>query len=232
MSPITAPPVDRTARVSASRTAGVAALTKAATYVVGFAVMGAYLAPRGFIDATSDPAGSLAFLLENQAAMYVWYLVLYLVGGFALIVLVVTLHDRLRAAPATTRLMTAAVGLVWAGLLLASGLMALVGQTAVAGLAGTDEPLAISTWSAVSVIQDALGGGIEIVGAVWVVLLSVVGRRAGSIGRGLAALGIAIGVAGAGTLLPASADTAGSLFGLGFVVWFVWVGLVALRDRA
>ena len=67
---------------------GIAALVKAATYIVGFGVMGAYLAPRGLLDAQGDPGASLSFLLDNQAAMYSWYLVLCLVGGIALVSLV------------------------------------------------------------------------------------------------------------------------------------------------
>ena len=51
---------------ASQRLVGVAALVKAATYVVGFAGMAAYLAPRGFVDAAVDPAESLAFLLENR----------------------------------------------------------------------------------------------------------------------------------------------------------------------
>ena len=40
-------------------------------------------------------------------------------------------------------------------------------------LATSDIVMAESTWSSVSVIQDALGGGIEIVGAVWVFLVGI-----------------------------------------------------------
>ncbi len=81
------------------RLTGIAALVKAATYVVGFAAMAAYLAPRGFVDAATRPAESLAFLLQNQFAMYVWYLLLSVVGGFALILPVAGLDQRLGASP-------------------------------------------------------------------------------------------------------------------------------------
>ena len=66
---------------------GIAALVKAATYIVGFGVMGA---PRTswFVGCAGDPSASLSFLLDNQAAMCSWYLVLYLVGGIALVSLV------------------------------------------------------------------------------------------------------------------------------------------------
>lgn len=214
---------------SQQRVGGIAALVKAATYLVGFVVMGAYLGPRGLTDAQGDPAASLAFLLDNQTAMYSWYLVLYIVGGFALVSLVLGVHARLKTTTGTLMQTATVTGITWAALLLASGLVALVGQQAVIELAATEPMLAASTWSSVSVVQDALGGGIEIVGAVWVLLASVAAIRSGALGYRLPALGIAIGVAGAWTLVPAVADDAASLFGIGFIVWFVWMGVSLLR---
>jgi hypothetical protein len=204
---------------------------EAVTYVIGFVFAGAYLAPEGFIDTQGDPAESLAFLLDHQAALYVWYLVLYLVGGAALVVLVLGLHDRLEPrSPALART-TTAFGLIWAGVLLASGMIALVGQRAVVELAATDRAEAASTWSSVSLIQDAIGGGIEVVGALWVLLISVAALRSSALPRGLALLGSFVGVAGISTLVPQVADAA-VVFGLGLIIWFVWVGLVLVRDGA
>ena len=109
--------------------------------------------------------------------LYSWYLVLYLVGGLALVSLVLGVHSRLRTGAAALSQTASVVGHLWAGLLLASGLIALVGQRAVVDLAATDSVMAASTWSSVSVVQSALGGGIEIVGAGWVMLVSVAGIR-------------------------------------------------------
>jgi hypothetical protein len=201
----------------------------AATYVVGLGLVGLYLAPQGFLDEQGSPADSLAFLLDHQVMLYSWYLVLYLVGGIALVSLVIGVHSRLRRGSAALSQTASVVGHLWAGLLLASGLIALVGQRAVVELAATDSAMAASTWSSVSVVQSALGGGIEIVGAVWVMLVSVAGIRSRVLGYGLGALGIGIGVAGAWTIVPPAAEYAGALFGLGLIVWFVWMGVTLLR---
>jgi hypothetical protein len=204
---------------------------EALTYLIGFGVAAAYLAPAGFIDAQGDPAESLAFLLDHQATLYLWYLVLYLVAGVAVVVLALGIHDRLEEqSPALART-TTAFGLIWAGLVLASGMIALVGQRAAVELADTDRAEAVSTWSAVSVVQDAVGGSIEMVGALWVLLISVAALRSSVLPRGLAVLGAVVGVAGMVTLVPQAADAA-ALFGLGFIAWYVWTGLVLLRgDR-
>jgi hypothetical protein len=210
------------------RAGGIAALVQAATYVVGFGVMVAYLLPQGFADADGDPAASLSFLLDHQAVLYGWYLLLYLVAGGAFVVLALAVYDRMKhAAPALAQTATV-FGMVWAGLLLASGMISLVGQRAVVELAATDRAQAESTWSAVSVVQDALGGGIVGVGAVWVLLASVAALRSRVLGRGLSVLGVVVGVAGLCTLVPQVEDAA-SVFGLGFIAWYVWAGLALLR---
>lgn len=224
----TAPAADVAPGRALERAGGAAALVKAVTYVTGFAVMGAYLAPRGFTDAQGDPAASLDVLTENAGVMYGWYLVLYLVGGLALVGLVLALRERLGAAGALVRA-SAVIGHVWAGLLLASGLVALVGQTAVLDLAATDHATAVATWSSVSVVQDALGGGIELVGGAWALLVGVAGWRTRALSRGLSAVAMGIGVLGAATLVPQIAGDAAAAFGVALIGWFVWVAVALLR---
>ncbi len=226
--PLTAAPTVTAPLGDLQRAGGIAALVEGGTYLAGFGVMLAYLAPRGFIDAQGDPAASLSFLLQHQAAMYLWYLLIYVVAGAALVVLTLGLHDRLKhAAPGLAQSATA-FGLIWSGLVLASGMVALVGQRAAIDLAASDGAEAVSTWSSVSVVQDALGGGVEIVGALWVLLLSVAAIRTHALPRGLAALGVLVGVAGTLTLVP-GLEAASSVFGLGFIVWYVWVARTLLR---
>ena len=77
------------------RGAGIAALVRAAIFLVGFPLL-IYLIPRGFLDAQGHPAPSVQFLLDNQVAMYSWYLVLYLVSGVAQVSLVLGVKERLR----------------------------------------------------------------------------------------------------------------------------------------
>ena len=78
-------------------------------------------------------------------------------------------------------------------------------------------------------MQYALGGGIEIVGALWLLLVSLAAIRTRAFPLGLAALGTAVGVAGMLTLLPAAGRGSAVPFGIGFMVWFVWAGVSLLR---
>ncbi|NNJ12778.1 DUF4386 family protein [Chloroflexales bacterium ZM16-3] len=205
---------------------GAAALIEAATFVIGMGLMFTVLAPYGLGEL--DPAQTVAFLAENQAIMYVWNQIIYVVFGIALVVLSLALHARVQAgAPALMQTATA-FGLIWAGLVIASGMVFNLGVGAVVALYGTDPALAGSTWLAISAVQDGLGGGNEIVGGVWVLLLSWAALRAGELPKALNYLGLALGVAGLLTVVPAL-EVLTAVFGLGLIVWFAWVGVAMIR---
>jgi len=209
-------------------TGGIAAHVVAGTYVIGFLAMLVYLQPRGFTDPLTEPGASLDFLAAQPAAMYVWYSVLYLVGGAALPVVVLALRRRLRAADPVVVGVGTVFGLIWAGLLLGAGMLALVGQQAVLAFADVDRGAAVVSWHAISTVQDALGGGIELVGALWLLAVCLAALRIRAIPVGLAGLGLALGLAGLATLVPAAAQISASVFGLGLIVWFTWIALTLL----
>lgn len=212
-----------------TRAGGGAAQVVAGTYVVGFLVMAAYLVPRGFTGPVEDPAGSLDFLLDHHAVLAGWYLVLYLLGGVAMALVSLGVGQRLAAAPALGRISTA-LGLIWSGLLVASGSIALVGQQAAVTLHAQDQDLALNTWVSTSVVQDALGGGIEVAGALWAAAVGLAALRTRALSAGLGGLALGLAAAGMVTVIPIAAEAATSIFGLGLIVWFTWLGL-ALRRR-
>jgi hypothetical protein len=122
-----------------------------------------------------------------------------------------------------------AFGLIWAGLVISSGMIAIIGIGTVVDLYGNDPAQAGSVWLAIESVQRGVGGEIEIVGSLWVLLVSLAALRAGGLPRVLNYLGVVIGVAGLLTVVPALAAL-GPVFGLGLIVWFVWVGIVMLRS--
>ena len=201
---------------------GVSALIAAATWVFGMVLLFTILAPFG----TGDV--DLGFLADNQAIIYVWNTIIYLVFGVFLVVLLLALHERLKGgSPAMVQTATA-FGLIWAAVVFASGMVFNIGMETVIDLHGKDPAQAESVWVAVNSVALGLGGGNEIVGALWILLLSWAALRAGGLPRVLNYLGVVISVAGLLTLIPAL-ELVGVIFGLGSIVWFVWVGIVMLR---
>ncbi|MBD8868871.1 hypothetical protein [Nocardioides donggukensis] len=227
--PVPPPPSSPRTSPALIRAGGTAAQVVAGTYVVGFLVMAAYLVPRGFTGPVEDPAGSLGFLLDHHAVLAGWYLVLYLLGGVAMALVSLGVGQRLAAAPALGRVSTA-LGLIWSGLLVASGSIGLVGQHAAVTLQAQDQDLALNTWVSTSVVQDALGGGIEVAGALWVAVVGLAALRTRALSAGLGGLALGLAAAGMATVIPIASEVAASIFGIGLIVWFTWLG-VALRRR-
>ena len=205
-----------------AKAGAIAALVEAAAYAIGFAVLFAVLSPGSNPDAT--PAEALSTLLAQKTMLSWWYLIIYVVFGVALVVLVSALHEHLRAARNPTLPIGSAFGLIWAGLVIASGMVANVGLDAVAGLHDQDPAQALTLWQHITTLQDALGGGVELVGGLWVLLVSVVALRGEALPRFLNVLGLLVGACGIATALPGLGDL-GAVFGLGQLPWFLWLGV-------
>ena len=204
---------------------GIAALIEAALYVTGFALFLTVLDPSGY----EGHAQKIAFLADNQAASYIANLLIYVVFGVVLVVLVLALHARLKnGSPAIMQTATA-FGLIWAGLVIASGMIANIGNSTVVALFSEDQDQAVALWLAIITVQEALGGGNEIVGGLWVLLLSWAALRAGNLPMVLNYIGVLVGLAGILTVVPAF-DVLMDVFGLGQIVWFAWLGIVMLRE--
>jgi len=205
---------------------GIAALIEAALYVTGFALFLTILDPSGYVGHVQQ----VAFLADNQVASYIAYLLIYVVFGVVLVVLVLALHARFKNdSPAIMQTATA-FGLIWAGLVIASGMIANIGNSTVVALFSENQDQAVSLWLAIITVQEALGGGNEIVGGLWVLLLSWAALRAGKLPKVLNYLGVLVGLAGILTVVPAF-DVLMDVFGLGQIVWFAWLGIVMLREN-
>lgn len=216
--------IDRSSAVQ-QRAGGLAALYLAAAFLVA---MPYFLVVVNY-PAVTDPAEKVALLAANRGSMYAMYLITYVVFGIVLGVLALALHARLRDdAPATMQAATL-VGLVWAFVLVASGMVFNFGMWSVTSLYATDPAAAVSAWQGIEPVAQGLGGaGGELLGGLWILLVSLVALRSGGLPKALAWLGLGIGMAGILSVFPALNDAA-MVFGLLAIAWFAWLGTVMLR---
>lgn len=207
---------------------GMAALYLALAYI---AAMPYFLLVADYQSATTA-ADKVAVILGNYSSMYAMYLVTYVFFGIALGVLAFTLYDRLKAAAPSTMRIATAIGLLWSVALVTSGMVWNYGMTTIVTLVKTDAAQAQLAWQAIEPISSALGGaGGEILGGLWVLLVSVVALRSGALPRLLGWLGVALGVVALASVVPPLHDAA-IVFGLLQIVWFVWVGVTLLMTKA
>lgn len=206
---------------------GFAALTQAACYVFGFAMLATVMNP-GDVEGWSQ-LQKLEFVLERQALFQIWNVVIYVVFGVALVTLAAVLHRLLEQPGSLVMSIATPFGFIWAGLVIASGMVASVGLSAVSDAYSRSAEEAAQLWSSIGAVQDGLGGGVEIVGGIWVLLLSASSLRSRRLlPKVLNWIGMVVGVAGIATIIPALSGL-GAVFGLTQIVWFVGVGAVLLR---
>jgi hypothetical protein len=211
--------------VRQQKVGGLAALYLALAYVVAMPYFLIFVKYPSVV----DPVEKVALLVGNHDSMRVMYLISYIIFGIVLGVLALAIYARLRdGAPILTQAATA-VGLLWAFVLVASGMIFNAGVAAVVGLQNTSPAEAVSTWQAIEPVAQGLGGsGGELLGGLWVLLVSVAALRTGQLPKVLNWIGVAIGIAGVVSIVPALKDLAYG-FGLLQIVWFVGLGFVLLR---
>jgi len=108
----------------------------------------------------------------------------------------------------------------------------IIGMGNVVDLFGKDPAQAATVWVAIDSVFDGVGGGTEIVGGLWILLVSWAALRGGDLPKALNYLGVVISVAGILSLVPALGELGGMIFGLGQIVWFIWLGIVMLRSNS
>lgn len=216
--------------VSLQKAGGIAALLEGLAYIIGFVVMGTLLNP-GNTQGWSA-AQRLAFVLERKGFFEAWVLFVYVGGGLLLVVLTAALHERLKAKSAELMKVATPFGFIWAGHVLASGLVESAGLNALAKLHAQNPEQAVTVWKALGPIQNGLGGYIEIVGGVWMLLISVVGLRSSQLSRALGYLGLGVGVAGVLSVVTPLREGATMAFGISQIVWFLWIGIHMWRRPA
>jgi hypothetical protein len=179
----------------------------------------------------TDPLQKVAQLVENQAFLYFLNLISYVIWGIILVVLVLALNERLKAdSPAMMQIATA-IGLIWACIVIASGQVTNLGMGIVVDLYGTDPAQASTVWMAIDSVAQGLGSaGGEILGGTWVLLVSWAALRTGEFSKALNYLGVLIGVTGLISAVPGLSLVA-AIFGLGKIVWSIWLGIVMLRSK-
>ncbi len=211
---------------SVQKLGGIGALIAAGTFVVGLA-----LSATLFTDVASaaTPAAAVAFIADNQLALHLWNSTIMIVFGIALVPVVLAIRDRLREAHSPLARVASVFGLIWSGVVISTGMITNIAYATVGDLQGTDPEMAATVWAGLDAVINGLGGANDVLGAVWVLGISIVALRERLFARWVNHLGVLIGAAGLGNVVPA-VDEVGAAFGLGLIVWFVAVGIHLIAD--
>ena len=202
-------------QISPSRSGAIGALIAAAAFVFGIVLFVTTLSD--YTEGDPTPGESVEFLVGHQTTLFAWYLVIFLVFGVAIIPLARTLRERLADVSPQLADVGAVFAYIWAGLMFATGMIHNIGITAVADMDETDPAAAQALWSSIDTVTEGLGGGNELVGGLWILVVSLAAWGTGRLPTGLNVLGLVSAVVG-------------MIFGLGSIAWFAWTGIVLLRS--
>lgn len=193
-------------------------------YIIAFIVYAGILE---YPNTNATETEKLNFLSDNYLILSTINLLSYVIFGILLAVLVVSIHQGIKDYMPNLSLLTSVFGIIWVGLVIASGMIANIGLNSVIEI-GIDEPQkAISIWSSVGIVSEGLGGGNEIVGGIWVLLLSIVAFQGTFFLKSLNILGMLVGLAGILTVLPF--DLFQEIFGISQIFWFISIGISMIR---
>ena len=205
--------------------AGTAALLQAALYIAAFIFFGAFWE----FPSKGNSAEKLAYLSSQRTTLYLLHLLLYVFFAVLLSVLVLSIHEHLKNAAGKLAKLATLFGYIWVALLIASGMIANIGLLAVVDLSTTEPEQARAVWLAVDVVVEGIGGGNELVGGLWVLLLSFAALKSKVFSTQLNFLGLFVGIAGICTIYPAELFT--EIFGLSQIIWFIGIGCTLLKDQ-
>ncbi len=206
---------------------GFSALYMAISHLIGLVI---FIGVLDYLN-ISDPAQKLAMNIEKQTVIFSTNLLMYVFFGFALIVLSLALYDRMKSGAPALMQVAAAIGIIWAGSLIASGMTANAGLATVVTLYAKDPTQAALTFQAIEAITNGLGNANgEILGGPLTLLVSLAALRTGGLPKGLNILGLLVGAVGILTIIPAL-NALVAVFGLSQIIWFVWLGIVLLRSH-
>jgi hypothetical protein len=206
---------------------GFAALYLAAAYIVGMI---------GFltvvdVSSVADPIQKVALMADNLAFLSILHLIVYVVWGFFMIILALALYERLKAGSPAIMQTATVFGIFWGCVIIISGMIHNAGMQTVVDLYSKDPTQAGTVWLTIDSVLGGLAGSNEIIGGVWILLLSWAALRTGELSKVLNYLGVLVGVAGIISIVPALAELFIYIFALGQIVWFIWLGIVMLRSN-
>ena len=99
---------------------GFAALYMAAAHLIGIVI---FLVILDYPSIT-DPAQKVALNVEKQSVIFSTNLLMYVFFGIFLVVLSLALYDRMKSGAPALMQAAAVIGIIWAGSLIASGIVA------------------------------------------------------------------------------------------------------------
>lgn len=196
-------------------------------YVGMFLIFGVALS----IPQSESVNDKIAYIATQESMLSLAYIIGYLIFGTLLLIAVQAMHTRLTTSSSHLMNAASAFGFIWVVLMMCSGMIALTGMHTMLTLFAKGNSHADTLFYVYTTMVNGLGGGIELIGGMWVLLLSIFGLKTAQLAKGLHIFGVIVGVLGILTIMQSLPEMKDA-FGVSQIVWFIWMGIALLKSRA
>jgi hypothetical protein len=177
-----------------------------------------------------EPSQKMDLIVNQTALMYLTNIISYVFFGFFLILLNLSLYEKLNDKSPNMMKVATVIGIIWGCLLIGSGMVANAGMTQAIALFKDNPDQGTTLWCGIEAVANGMGGqNGEILGGVMTLLISIAGLRSGLLPKRLNYLGIILGTIGIISIVPGLTDLC-SVFGMIQIIWFIGIGVVLLKQ--
>ncbi|MBU3002651.1 hypothetical protein [Paraglaciecola arctica] len=208
------------------RRGALSAFICATSFILGLSLI-LIIAP----DFNNGPDERLQTLTKFSGLMQLWYFFVYVIFGAFLLVLSIALLEPNKREHTPLEQVTTLASYLWACYIFTSGFIAIFSIEFLFAKRFEFTGDVTTLWRDIYAVQMGLGEGIEWVGAIWVILVNTCLYIENRFAPKIVYFGYLISVFGLMTLVE-NWQQVGAIFGLLQIVWFVWVGLLLLKEKS
>lgn len=208
--------------------AGIMSGYLALAYVIGIVYFGV-LTPYATLQTSTE---FFTFIQTHSQSLYWVMTAIYIIFAIALLGVVQAFSQTKRTTKYPAVLAWCQeLGRAWAVLLLASGFVYTVGMTTAQSVAPSDSAQAIMLVDVTRMISDALGGGSELIGGLWVLAMSSYALWNSWAMRALHIGGMIVGISGVLSHIP-GLEIFQMVFGLTQIIWFIGLSVFFFSKKS
>ena len=176
----------------------------------------------------TNPLDKLSNLNDNRLTVFLTNILMYILFGPILVLFILSLKDRFENTKCILLDFSTIIGYIWAGSLIASGMVANAGIEPVLAIYKTDIEQATFLWQAIDTVSIGLGNGNgEILGGLFTLFICISAIKNQKLTKFINILGIVTGIIGIISVIPILNDL-GGIFGIAQIIWFIAIGIFLL----
>lgn len=170
----------------------------------------------------------LVLMAQYQISMYLVNLIIYVIFGIMIAILSLSIYELNKKS--LFNKLGLIFGLFWSFAVIISGMIFNIGMQSVLDIYKSDTQTAIISWSIIEIISNSIGGGTEILGGIWILIISIICLKNNILNKYVNMLGLVIGVSALLSDIP-GLEIFQMVFGLLQIAWFFALGFSFLKIK-